>query len=248
MSQLSIFGRTAIFIFLCRSGRSLNRLIGQVVKSRGNNPWCRKITFIFLITLLPVASAWSQSKLPDDSVYHVASNWLDQNSRTINISDLQGKVQVISFVYTYCEHSCPVILANLRQIEKSISNVDKLNTQFLLVSLDPGRDSPQQLKQYMQDKGLSECRWMMLNGNPEDVLELSALLGVRYKPMNNDKKDIAHSNMITVLNQQGEISYQMKGVNEGVDDVVSAISKVVLASSGEVDEQVNNDCPEESVD
>jgi len=205
------------------------------------------VAFAFLLLLFPVSSAWSHSKLTDDSVYHVASNWLDQNGRKVNISDFQGKIQVISFVYTYCEHSCPVILANLRQIEKKISDIEKSNTQFLLVSLDPERDTPELLKRYMQKKGLSECRWMMLNGNPDDVLELSALLGVRYKPMNNDKKDIAHSNMITVLSKQGEISYQMKGVNEGVEDVVSAISKMVSADSGGKAELSTADCSQEPV-
>ena len=61
------------------------------------------------------------------------------------------------------------------------------------------------------------------NGDPDDVLELSALVGVRYKPMDTEGKDIAHSNMITVLDRQGRIYYQMKGFDERLQPVVEAI-------------------------
>ena len=93
--------------------------------------------------------------------------------------------------------------------------------QFTLVSLDPARDRPEVLKRYMLEHDLDENLWTMLNGDPDDVLELSALLGVRYKPMDSESKDIAHSNMITVLDRQGRIHYQMKGLNQDLDLLMS---------------------------
>jgi protein SCO1/2 len=181
--------------------------------------------------LLAVPAAWAAPELPNDSVYHVASNWVNQNGSKVNIADFQGKVQVVAFVYTYCEHSCPFIIANLKRIEREIPAETKADVQFSLVSLDPARDSPEVLKQYMLDHDLDEQLWTMLNGNPDDVLELSALLGVRYRPMDNEAKDIAHSNMITVLDRRGRIHYQMKGLNEGLEAVVSAIMRTTKADN-----------------
>ena len=181
--------------------------------------------------LLAIPAAWAAPELPNDSVYHVASNWVNQNGGKVNIADFQGKVQVVAFVYTYCEHSCPFIIANLKRIEREIPAETKADVQFSLVSLDPARDSPEVLKQYMLDHDLDEQLWTMLNGNPDDVLELSALLGVRYRPMDNEAKDIAHSNMITVLDRQGRIHYQMKGLNEGLEAVVSAIMRTTKADN-----------------
>ena len=60
-----------------------------------------------------------------------------------------------------------------------------------------------------------------------DVRELSALVGVRYRPMDMEGKDIAHSNMITVLDKSGRIHYQMKGLDESLEDVVSAVQSAV---------------------
>ena len=175
--------------------------------------------------------AWAAPELADDSIYHVASNWLNQNGERTNIADLRGKVQVVAFVYTYCEHSCPFIIANLKHIERELPPERKSEVQISLISLDPARDSPDVLKRYMLDHDLDEQLWTMLNGDPDDVLELSALMGVRYKPMDNETKDIAHSNMITVLDRQGRIHYQMKGLNEGLDLVVSAIARAVKTAN-----------------
>ena len=133
----------------------------------------------------------------------------------------------MAFVYTYCEHSCPLIIANLKRIETEISAEQKPEVRFLLITLDPASDSPEVLRRYMLDHDLDERLWTMLNGDPDDVLELSALLGVRYRPMDSKSKDIAHSNMITVLDRRGRINYQMKGLNEGLEPVVSAITNAV---------------------
>jgi len=180
--------------------------------------------------LLAIPAAWAAPELPNDSVYHVASNWVNQNGRKVNIADFQGKVQVVAFVYTYCEHSCPFIIANLKRIERELPAEERTGIQITLVSLDPARDRPEVLKKYMLDHDLDEQLWTMLNGDPDDVLELSALMGVRYKPMDNETKDIAHSNMITVLDRKGRISYQMKGLNEGLDPVVAAITRAIKAA------------------
>lgn len=184
-----------------------------------------------LVLLMFLPATWAAPELPSDSIYHVASYWLNQNGEKTNIADLRGKIQVVAFVYTYCEHSCPFIIANLKYIERELPPEQKPEVQILLISLDPARDSPDVLKRYMLDHDLDEQLWTMFNGDPDDVLELSALMGVRYKPMDNETKDIAHSNMITVLDRQGRIHYQMKGLNEGLDLVVAAITRAVKTAN-----------------
>lgn len=227
--------------------RHHKRRTTQTLKHKILNPysqWIKMFATGFLTLILPLSSTCSFAELPDDSVYHAESEWRDQNNNEITISALQGKVQVIAFVYTYCQHSCPVILSKLRNIENQIPLSDTIRVQFTLISLDPERDSPELLKRYMQEHDLDECRWVMLNGNPDDVLEFSALLGVRYRPMNNDKKDIAHSNMITVLDKQGKINYQMKGLNEGPEEAVSNISKLVLSDTEGANSLSSANCPQ----
>lgn len=182
----------------------------------------KSLSVLFLFFLASTFTV--AAELPNNSVYHIGSDWKNQNNKKVNITSLRGKVQVVAFVYTYCEHSCPIILAKLKRIEKGISTKDKSKVNFLLVSLDPKRDTPDILKKYMKEKKLNEKVWQMFSGTSDDVLEFSALLGVRYKPMNNDSKDIAHSNMITVLDKSGRIHYQMKGLDASLEKVSAEIA------------------------
>ena len=188
----------------------------------------KMINAILLAMLVPLGCG--ADEIPGDSIYNVRSNWVDQNSQSHNIKDWRGKVQVLAFVYTYCEHSCPIIIAKLKQIEHDIPAKVIEDVRFSLVSLDPERDTPAVLDRYMRDHKLADRQWMMFNGDPDDVLELSALLGVRYKPMDSEGKDIAHSNMITVLDRQGRIHYQMKGFDESLERVVAEIEKAASAT------------------
>lgn len=180
---------------------------------------------LLLLCLLPLSV--SADELPGDSVYHVQSRWLDQDKQSLEIGEFRDKVQVLAFVYTYCEHSCPVILAELKKIRGMLGAAQKKETQFLLISLDPKRDTPEVLNRYMVEHDMKSGDWNMLSGDPGDVLELAALVGVRYRPMDMDGGDIAHSNMITVLDKVGRIHYQKKGLGQSIDDVVKAIGVAV---------------------
>ncbi len=182
-----------------------------------------KLTRFVSALALPLLVA--AAPLPDNSVYQVGSHWTNQDNKAVEIGDLRGKVQVMTFVYTYCEHTCPTILAHLKELDSRIPESQRSQVNITLVSLDPERDTPEVLKAYMADKGLDESRWTMLHGDPGDVRELSAMFGVRYRPMGHD--DIAHSNMITVLDTGGVIRYQMKGLNEDLDATLEAIAEAV---------------------
>jgi protein SCO1 len=182
----------------------------------------KKLLNIFCLLIFSYMPAMA-TELPDESIYHIGSDWINHDNENVNITSLQGKVQVVAFVYTYCEHSCPVILSKLKYIENNISPEDKDKINLLLISLDPKRDTPEVLKQYMKEKELDENYWKMFSGDPDDVLELSALVGVRYKPMNNTAKDIAHSNMITILDKKGRLYYQMKGLDASLEKVLTEI-------------------------
>lgn len=177
------------------------------------------------VSIALIAAPLAADELPDDSVYHAGSAWTTQDDRRINLTDLRGTVQVVSFVYTYCEHTCPTIVARLKQIEDGLPSEVRTRVHFALVSLDPDRDQPEVLRAYMREKKLDERSWTMLNGEPGDVRELSALFGVRYRPMGTS--DIAHSNMISVLDADGVIRYQTKGLSEDVALIVEAIVDAV---------------------
>lgn len=72
----------------------------------------------------------------------------DFNGKTRSLSDFAGKAVVIFFGYTQCPDVCPTTMGELAQVKEALGqDGDKL--QVLFVSLDPERDTPQVLREYM---------------------------------------------------------------------------------------------------
>jgi len=92
--------------------------------------------------------------------------------------------------------------------------------EFVLVSFDVARDTPSSLAQYRAERSLG-AQWTLLHGDGDGIRELAALLGVKYRQESDGA--FSHSNVITVLNPQGEITYQRVGLNGGVDEAASAL-------------------------
>ena len=159
----------------------------------------------------------------DHSIYNVSSSWRNRFGNPVKLDSLKGKVQVVAMVYTHCEFACPRILADMKRIRDRLSEDDLKRTNFVIISIDPERDTPQRLNQFAMENDLTDTNWTLLNGDQGDILEVAALLGVKYKRIS--ESDFTHSNIITVLNAEGEIAHQRKKLGNQPDDIVAAIEK-----------------------
>jgi protein SCO1/2 len=160
----------------------------------------------------PVAPA-----LGDLSLYQLESAWTDQHGQSRLLTSLGGRPQLVAMTYTSCQVSCPVIVADLKRIEAALDE-HAVEAGIVLFSLDPARDTPEQLAAYAAEQGLSD-RWTLLRAPDDQVREMAALLGVRYR--RSEDGEYAHSNMISVLDAGGALSFQQKGL--GPDLVTSTI-------------------------
>jgi protein SCO1/2 len=72
----------------------------------------------------------------------------DQNGKPRSLTDFRGKVVVVSFGYTHCPDVCPTTLADLASAVKKLG-ADASRVQVLFVTVDPKRDTPELLRQYV---------------------------------------------------------------------------------------------------
>lgn len=164
----------------------------------------------------------------DESIYNVSSSWQTRHGNAVALDSLRGKVQVLAMVYTSCEYACPRILSDMKRIRDGLSEEALEHTNFTIVSIDPERDTPEKLHQFAQENDLSNEQWTLLQGTDGDILELAALLGFKYKRIS--VTDFTHSNLITVLNKEGEIAYQRKKLT---DNPTETITKIEELTAGE---------------
>jgi protein SCO1 len=165
-------------------------------------------------------SIFAEADLPSDSVYQVGGTWVTDNNESVQLESLAGKPQLIALIYTGCSNSCPIIVESMKRVEKQVPLNMRSKIGFVLVSLTPDTDYPKTLKAFAEKKGLNS-NWKLLRGNNALVRALSNALNGRYKVIKDD--DVAHSNTVTLLNNQGQIQMQASGTLTGIKPILDAV-------------------------
>jgi protein SCO1/2 len=157
----------------------------------------------------------------DQSLYQLESKWTSDVGKELKLGVLRGRPQVLLMFFAQCEYACPRLVHNVRVLEKAMPAELRDKVDFLLVSFDSERDTPEALRAYREKDKLEISRWTLLRGAADDVRELSALLGINY--VKDARGQFAHSNVITVLNADGEIVYQHQGLEDGTTKIIEVL-------------------------
>jgi len=189
-------------------------------------------TFLFLFTYLLISnacelkqsddSALENEAIGEHSIFNLESSWNTQDSQSIRLEDLKGKVTVMVMIYTSCKVACPRLVADMRNIESDIPAKYLPDIQFVLVSIDPETDTPSRLKSFAKENEMEEDHWIFLQGSEGTTRELANVLSVKYEEIS--PIDFSHSNIISVFNPNGELVYQQEGL--GLDNA-KTIEKII---------------------
>ncbi len=139
--------------------------------------------------------------------------------------------------FAKCEYACPVLVHDMQEIEAALSESVRSQVGFSLVSFDTERDTSNVLADYRRQHDLNG-NWTLLRGNADDVLELAALLDVKFKK--DARGQFAHSNIITLLNADGEIVKQQIGLGQKNEEIVKAIEKLLTVSHASAEHRNEN--------
>jgi protein SCO1/2 len=175
-------------------------------------------------TLPPCCRPALPARQPTDkSLYLLDSQWTSDVGREIQLGALRGRPQVVALFFTHCEYACPILVSELKAIESKLSPEVLRKVDFLLVSLDSKRDTPAALAAFREKRQLARERWTLLRGSADDVRELAALLGVNYSE--GARGQFEHSNLLTLLNSEGEVAHQHTGLKQDPGALMAAIEK-----------------------
>lgn len=155
-----------------------------------------------------------------ESLYQTDVAFADDAGRAFSLGELRGRPVVLTMFFASCGYACPLLVSDMQAIRAKLPAEIRERAAFVLVSFDVERDTPAALAAYREQRGLGKD-WILLHGNDDAVRELAALLGVKYKPETGG--GFSHSNLITLLNREGEVSYQRTGLKGGLDETAAAL-------------------------
>ncbi len=159
-------------------------------------------------------------KPSSESVYNLTTKWVTEEGKPFYLKQLRGKPAVVAMLYTSCQSACPLIVEDMKKIQRELQKKFQSSVSFLAVSLDPKRDSPVVLKEYKKAHVLNE-QWTLVRGSASAVRSLAAVLGVKYK--REIGGEFQHSYLISVLDKGGVIAFQRVGLGQDSKGAVSAL-------------------------
>ncbi len=131
---------------------------------------------------------------------------LDHNSHIFELKQLRGKVALLFFGYTHCPDICPTELAGIAQLLHALGP-DRDQVQGLFVSVDPLRDSPEQLKAYVE---YFSPDLIGLSGSEQQLRVIKEAYHVQssiYREKDSESPyTVDHTANLYVIDQQGKLA------------------------------------------
>ena len=131
----------------------------------------------------------------------------NQNGKLDQLKDFQGRVVLITFLYTQCPYpeKCPMLAEKLGKTRDILDTIEggKDKFQVLSITLDPKKDTPEHLKKYAQGNERDASNWSFLTGKRNDVAKVAELFGMMFW---TEKGGVIEHNMRTaVIDKSGKL-------------------------------------------
>ncbi len=122
--------------------------------------------------------------------------------------DLLGKWHLLFFGYTHCPDICPSIMQTMADMLEAINSREvKDALEVVFVSVDPDRDKPDILKNYVQ---YFNPDFIAITGTEANLQLLTQPLGISFSLDRSSKEqtvyDVSHSSAIVLLNPSAEFA------------------------------------------
>nr|WP_298170534.1 SCO family protein [uncultured Pseudomonas sp.] len=180
--------QTTVFILVAIVALVLGLTVNKVLNSKGQGD--PTLLLDAGIVLLPQSRT-----LPELSL-------TDQNGQAVQVNELKDQWSLLFFGYTFCPDICPATLAQLRQLQGQLPQETRDNLRVILVSVDPNRDTPAQLKKYLD---YFDAGFIGLTSDEKTLSALANAVSIPYIPADTSKENytVDHSGNLVLIGPDG---------------------------------------------
>ena len=133
-----------------------------------------------------------------------------QQGKPFALRDLRGKVVALTFIFTACGDTCPILTAKLVAIQRKLEANIKSKVFFAAITVDPERDTPEVLKRYAQAHNADPAHWAFLTGSRAEIDDVTRRYGIYHKQQ--AKGDVDHTFLTSLIDMEGTLRVQYLGV------------------------------------
>ena len=150
----------------------------------------------------------------------------NQDGGRLALRDLRGKVVFVTFIYTGCADTCPLLTAKMAALQVRLGADFGPRVFFTSVTVDPERDTPEVLGRYARTHGANPAGWAFLTGTPGEIQDVERRYGVYAKK--SARGDVDHTFLTSLIDRDGILRVQYLGVRFNPDEVLADL-KALLA-------------------
>jgi protein SCO1/2 len=127
---------------------------------------------------------------------------INQDGQTVAIDQLKDQWSLLFFGYTFCPDICPATLAQLRQLQGQLPPETLAKLRIVLVTVDPNRDTPEQLKKYLD---YFDAGFIGLTGEQATIQKLANGVSIPFIPADTSKENytVDHSGNLVLIGPDG---------------------------------------------
>lgn len=150
-----------------------------------------------------------------DTIYHTIPpfSYLNQDSVYVTENSFEGKVLIADFMFTNCPSICPPMTTNMKRLNVMTKDLAK-HVQFVSFSIDPYRDRPSRLREYIKEHGIDATNWSFLTNDDEKATHDLAGYFFNFAEKNEEiAGGYGHTSFFSIIDTRGRV----RGVYDGLD-------------------------------
>jgi len=149
---------------------------------------------------------------------------IDQEGRPFSLRSTKGKVAVVTFIFTSCSATCPLLTAKLVGVQRDLGS-EAPNVIFSAITVDPLHDTPATLKTYAEAYGADTSHFVFLTGSIQKIEDVSRRYAVFRKAQPSG--DVDHTFLTSLIDRSGTLRVQYLGTKFDTEEFLQDVRSLL---------------------
>jgi len=155
----------------------------------------------------------------------------DQNGKKVSFYDFRGKYLLVFFGYTYCPDVCPTSMLRIKETLENLGEYKKY-VHVLFISVDPERDTPELLKEFISFYDPEGKYITGLTGKPDEIKKVAKIFKAYYEKVPvKDNPEVGylvdHTAFIYLIDKNGILRLIFRPANDDPKRIAQDIIQVI---------------------
>lgn len=183
--------------------------------------WVLAVGFFFIY---PMARSFNRQLPPELPVYGILPQYefTEENGKPFGTNELKGKIYIANFMFTSCQTACPLLLQKVQTVQHRLRGVVD-RAAIVSFTVDPQTDSTSVLYNKARELKANPNVWRFVTASMSEIKKLLVdgfKVPMGDKALANNVMDVAHSNKLVLVDQEGRIRGYYSAEKDGINQLM----------------------------